>query len=166
MQMSKPWRIFEKSIAVLQIIIGLFIASQIIFDMYNLNEYFKFSGKDLSYSNFFIKRHFSLLEILLLIISGILLFKSNVKAWVASVVIWITFGIGSFLSISKLLEQHHDSWTNRGVLFYIIIAILFISIATLMMTSEFRKKYHPNSKHWLAIVIIVIIITMDRLLIS
>ena len=168
--MNKFWQTTEKVIGIIQILLGLFIISVTTYILYNVLDNFMkpnhLQWQDLSFYKIFKNYHLSFIIPLLFLISGVLLLKNKIAGWIIGVATWITIGIGEILSIGKVVGNKYNSWTDWNTFYLLLFTIFACSIAILMLTIEFRKKYNPNWKNWLVMFSIILFLTLDRLLIK
>ena len=168
--MSKNWRLFEKSISGIQILLGVLLIGIIIWAInIKLDVAFNrlnMTWEDISFIKLLVNYNLGLIVSGIGIISGLLLLRNSKKGWIGSIAFWLVLAIGTFITLWRL-RNNIEFLENRLYLISGIFAIIiFTIIGILLTTNEFRRKYQLNLNNALVITFIIICFTIDKLIIK
>ena len=165
--MNKNWTKLEKSIGLLQIILGIITISFTIWAINNnlqlLIEYSNYAWEDISLLKIAKDNHPSILLGFLAILSGILLFRNNLIGWITSVSTWLIYGLTFIMMTLKVVVNKTNILVSN--LDYIIIGFitsLCFILALLISSKQFRLKYSPTYKSWLIVGLTNLIFITDK----
>ncbi len=129
--MTKSWNSIEKIIASLQIIFGLLIICLVFYyNIVSINFILNSSNlswEDLSFYKIFKKFFSAIINPSLFLISGFLLFKSNIKGWVIGLSMWLMLGFDALLIILNISPQKHIILKNSENLFFFFYFVSFFN---------------------------------------
>ena len=169
--MKIKWRIIEKTIGVTQILWGLGILLFAFWGLTQLWEVFgrnsEFPSEKISLAKVFVKSHFSIVISVLSIFGGIALLWEKKAGWVASIIVNLTFFVSYFISLfyQKSPGASIAEMDTNTLFLTSLLNLIFISICGLLMAGYFRKKYNPDSKTWLFLILLTVVLAADRILI-
>ena len=167
--MNKNWKIIEKIIGGLLIAICSVILI-IIFWGINTTLQSNLEQSDLTLLNtsiykLMITYHHQILKGLLGILSGFLLLRNKRIGWIMSIATCLIYGIETIMIIFiKKSEEIKIFESESYLIFAGLIAILFLSLTITLTNKQFRIKYSPNRKSWIAVGIITLIFMTDLLI--
>ena len=167
--MKTNLRKFEILISVLQTIFGaviIFILIETILDYYAvLYSHPFFSKKDVLLLSFR-KNYMLFIVAFTSIISGIMLFKSQLIGWILSTVSWCMFSILTVISYFSIIHNHNKMLEIKDIIFICFLVLLFTTGIIILTSKEFREKYNPNKSNSILIIGIVSILTIAKFLYS
>lgn len=164
--MTKSWTIFEKITGILQIIFGLVLIYILIWAInIKLNQVFKITGSDISFFKIFYTHHYNFILSLLGIVSGVLLIRNNKIGWILSISTWFSYSIGTIFTTWKIAlgNSNFEIYSGHYIIYGLMI-IIFLIMGILLISKEFRKKYSPNRKSWVLLILITAFFILDRLI--
>lgn len=148
--MNKNWTVFEKGVAILQIVIGfLLIIGFLYTNYYSFNVFLESEGlswNDVSVLAMLKKYGMSVFFDLFTIFSGIQLLRSKKIGWITSLVYWFFLGLVFLLNIFNSEPSQ--------VIFSIIKSLVYLSIGYLLLSKYFQAKYQPTKQnYWVAVLL-------------
>jgi len=148
--MNKNWTVFEKGVAILQIVIGfLLIIGFLYTNYYSFNVFLESEGlswNDVSVLAMLKKYGMSVFFDLFTIFSGIQLLRSKKIGWITSLVYWFFLGLVFLLNIFNSEPSQ--------VIFSIIKSLVYLSIGYLLLSKYFQAKYQPaKQNYWVAVLL-------------
>ena len=167
--MNKIWNTYEKIIAGFLIILGVLVLTIIILAI-NLKVQSiigqpEYSINDISFYKLIKTYYHQILTAILGISSGFMLLRTSRIGWIMSVSTFLIYGIGTIVNILlKKYEGVRISELNSELFFVLLIAFLFLTLAISLTNKQFRIKYLPNRKSWLAIGIISMTFMIDLMI--
>jgi hypothetical protein len=169
--MKTNWEIFEKTMSVIQILLGVTIAYILFSALYtstsNILEHFNYTWKDISIQKLIIKHHFFTLLGLIGIIGGIKWFKFKTTGWLMSFMFWFLIGFSTILLTLKFKDKEPNVIRNieEYLISYSIILVSFI-IAFILGSKTFWTKYNPDKKSLIITGILLLFFVINRIILT
>jgi len=163
--MNKTWKVFERTVSGLQILLGITIMILVLCNLKFILEHLDYSWSDISIYKITKNNHHVFAKGFLGVISGILLFRNKLIGWILSIAFWLINGIGIILTF--ILKNNEDNKIINSSIEYIILGLMvvtFLSLAISFTAKQFRIKYAPNKKSWITIALIFLIFVIDGLI--
>ena len=162
-------RKFEKSLAIIEILVGLGLIILLIYSWYSVFSYMVENGQTtwskISILKLIRNAHFIFLSGAMGLVSGILLLKEKKLGWILSTSSWIVYCLVTSLIFWKLEKADGPFNTLNYVLSGLLI-LIFLIMAGVLTLKPFRLKYKPDSKSWIIIAVITVVFLIDKLLIK
>ena len=167
--MRKNWKIFEKLLAIVEILVGLSLIILLIYSWSSSFQYMVDSGQiawsEISILKLIRNAHFIFLSGAMGLVSGILLLKGKKLGWILSVSSWIVYCFGTLMILWKL-EKVDDPINIQNYIIVGLLILFFLIMAMVLSLKPFRLKYKPDSKSWITIAVIILVFLLDKLLIK
>ncbi len=147
---------FEKIIAIIQILLGIFF---VLFSIYNelviINESIEYYGRtweDISLFKLFKRNIINLSLGIIAVFGGLFLLKDNLKGWILSLTFFISTGIVTLIRFIQILNEGVEHDDNLGIFFIFFVILSFFLIAFFLVKPQFLLKYLPKKNNWFFIV--------------
>ena len=167
--MKQNWRIFEKVLSGVQIVLGLLLLYVV---ATTITEYYTILWKNPLFNHTsiieisFKKNYILFILSLTSICSGLQLINNNQKGWIASIVTWTMCTILLAFSFYRITKNYPNELNLTSKIVMSFFEITFIIILVALNNSEFRKKYAPTKRSWIIISSAVGILTLAKLFYS
>ncbi|TDE54268.1 hypothetical protein [Flavobacterium sp. GT3P67] len=165
--MKHNWRVFELILSGIQICCGFLI---LFFVYITCTEYYSFLWRNplvdhQSIVQMAFRKNGTLVIVSLIAISSaILLIKNLSKGWVMSVTTWCMFTIILIINSYRLNQSNPNELDLISKFILGIIAVAITTIVVLLNNIEFKQKYNPTKKNWIAIAISIAVLTALKFL--
>jgi hypothetical protein len=159
--MNKTWTVIEKILGVLIGVWGIITLYSVTLTVANMFSRGYAAANHITYFQIFLAHHLNFLLALAGLFGGFMLVYNEKKGWMLSV-------ISSALYIVNFFRSSQSNATSSSEPYYqyfksySAMALLFIAILVLLLQKPFLKKYHPNGKNWLWMIIIVAVLVIDK----
>lgn len=167
--MKQNWRIFEKVLSGVQIILGFLLLYVI---ATTITEYYTFLWKNPLFDHksiieiSFKKNYILFILSIISISSGCQLINNSQNGWIASIVTWTIFIILLAFSFYRITINYPSDLNLSSKIVMYFVEIIFIIILVILNNSEFRKKYTPTKRSWIIIGSAVGILTLAKFIYS
>jgi hypothetical protein len=161
--MSKTWLIIEKTIGSLLTIWGMIALYNITMVVLQTINYGHVPPPNLSYMRVSKMNHLNFLLALASMFAGVLMVLKDKEGWLLSIICSSMYTITFFISArfnSKGSTQPYFEFFKS----YSLMALLFFLFVILLIQKPFGQKYHPTTKNWIWIIVILIVLIIDKMI--
>ena len=161
---------YEKIIAIVQILLGLFL---LFFTIYNefvitgdLIEKYGIAWNDISLFGIIKRNGINFTLSIVALLGGFFTLKNNLKGWMLSLVFFISGGSIIIIRFTQLLYEGFKYDDNLGMYFISFVILVFFLISFYLTRTKFILKYSPRRNNWFFILVsVVFFVTVQLILV-
>ncbi|MDC6362391.1 MULTISPECIES: hypothetical protein [Flavobacteriaceae] len=168
--MNQNWRIANKALGVIEILIGLTVMILSIYSWRLILTILEDQGltwERISFIKLIKRAHFVFLLGLLGFVSGVLLLKGKRWGWITSMASLVLYPIAMILILMDRNKEGLEPLEDRGDFFLTgIVLIAFLALIFLLALKPIKVFYSIKIRDWVIAGVIVLLFTIDKLIIN